>query len=258
MTERREFVAGVIAPLLVFVVFVVAWTAVVELTGTKKYVLPTPGEILSAAVRIRGELLAATWLTARAAVTGFGLSIVCGTLIAIVFSQSRWTRLGCFPYAVLLQTVPIVAVAPLIIAWRGPGFQSIVFVSFVVSLFPIVANATAGLTSVDRGIRDWFRLHHASRWQVVTKLQLPHAIPQLVTGARTSAGLAVIGAIVGEFFAGNSTLQHGLGFMVPQRIHWMKTDEAFAAVVAAVLLGMGMFAVVGLLRNTLLARWCWD
>ena len=243
-------------PAVVLLLLLLTWQLAVSLLEIKSYFLPSPGEVFLAAIRIRSELVVAIVLTLRAAFCGFCFSIVIGSLVALIFAQLSWVRYGCFPYAVLLQTVPIVAIAPLMINWQGPGFGSVASIAFVVSAFPIIANVTAGLTSVDQGLLELFRLYRTSRLKTAIKLQVPHAIPNLVTGARTSAGLAVIGAIVGEFFAGNSTRHHGLGFMIPQRIHWLKTDEAFAAVLAATLLGMALFCLVSLLRVTLLARWC--
>jgi NitT/TauT family transport system permease protein len=262
VNERRneEVVSRVrfalIPPLIALIVLLVIWEGAIRMFGIKSYFLPSPWEVLLAAWRIRGELAGAVWLTGRAAISGFFLSLVIGSVIAMIFAQSGHIRLGCFPYAVLLQTVPIVAIAPLVINWQGAGLQSVILISFVVSLFPIIANVTAGLMSVDRQLVELFRMGGANWWQEAIKLRVPHAVADLVTGARTSAGLAVIGAIVGEFFTGNSTSQHGLGFLIPQRIHWLKTDEAFAAVAMATLLGVVMFGAVGWLRSTVLARWC--
>ena len=256
MIIRKSIVHYAAAPLLAFIFLVALWWFGVKLFTIKSYFLPTPWEVLRAAVRIRDELALSVWLTARAAIAGFLLSVGMGTVTAVVFSQSRWIRLGCFPYAVLLQTIPIVAIAPLVINWQGAGLSSVILISFIVSVFPIIANVTSGLTSVDPSHLELFQLSRARHWQIILKLRVPHAMPDLVTGARTSAGLAVIGAIVGEFFAGNSTREHGLGFLIPQRINWLKTDEAFAAVAMATLLGVVMFSAVSLLRMTLLARWC--
>jgi NitT/TauT family transport system permease protein len=114
---------------------------------------------------------------------------------------------------------------------------------------------TEGILSIDPSLRELFELNHAGWWRTLWKLEIPHAIPSLLTGARTSAGLSVIGAIVGEFFAGNSTRSHGLGFLIPQRITWLKNDEAFAAVFAATLLGVAMFTLVGVIRHGLLRRY---
>lgn len=256
MTARMKDTIFLALPMCIALfVLLSGWAAIKHFGRIEDYFVPYPWDMIAAAWRVRDELWQATWLTARAAVCGFALSTVIGSLIAIAFAQLRLLRLGCFPYAVILQTVPIVAIAPLITYTRGPGFQSVVLIAFIVSLFPIIANVTAGLTSVPQSLHELFRLHHASRWQVITKLQLPHAIPDLLTGMRTSAGLAVIGAIVGEFFAGNSSRGHGLGFMVPQRMDRLKADEAFAAVAMATLLGIAMFSAVSLLRSTLLKRW---
>ena len=236
-------------------VLLVTWTMVVRFANVHIF-LPYPWEVATAAVRLRQELLEAIWLTGRAAISGFGLSLAFGTLIAICFSQSRPLRLGCFPYAVILQTIPIVAIAPLVTYWNGPGYMSVTLISFMVSVFPIIANVTAGLTSVDQGLLELFRLNNASRWQQITKLRIPHAIPDLLTGARTAAGLSVIGAIVGEFFAGSGSEGHGLGFQIPAQVNNFDVDEAFAFIAMAVLLGVTMFASVSLVRMTLLARWC--
>lgn len=251
-----RWVGTVLPALVAFMIFLLIWQAIVRVFEIKSYFLPSPIEVASAGWRIRNELAGAVWLTSRAAIGGFTLSVIFGCLVSLLFAQFRVVRLGCFPYAVLLQTVPIVAIAPLVINWNGAGLGSVIVISFVVSVFPIIANVTAGLTSVDPRLVELFRMCGASRWQEAFKLRVPHAVADLVTGARTSAGLAVIGAIVGEFFAGNATDQHGLGFLVPQRIHWLKTDEAFAAVAAATALGVAMFSAVGWLKATVLERWC--
>lgn len=237
-------------------VAIFVWWLLVVTFDIKPYLLPSPWSVMAAGLDAREELTMAVWLTARAAVSGLILSILVGSVIAIVFSQSRWIRVGCFPYAVLLQTVPIVAIAPLMLFWSGPGLRSVILISFMVSLFPIITNVTAGLTAIDPGFSALFKLNQANRLQRICKLQIPHAIPHLVTGMRTSAGLAVIGAIVGEYFAGVSTVKHGLGFMVAQKITSMQTDVGFAAVVMSVLLGAFLFLAVGLLRSTVLTKWC--
>ncbi|MCP4812646.1 MAG: ABC transporter permease subunit, partial [Planctomycetaceae bacterium] len=137
-----------------------------------------------------------------------------------------------------------VAIAPLVINWFGNGFQSIVVVTVVISLFPVITSVTVGLTSVDRGLRDLFEMNRASRWQTLLKLRMPHAVPYLVTGARTSSGLAVVGAIVGEFFAGYASDHYGLGYLVLQSSGQLRTDLLFATIISSALLGVMMFALV--------------
>lgn len=257
MSGARRLLQTVLPPVVACGVLIAVWQGAVIGFAIKSYVLPGPLDVATAAVRRWDELARATWLTGRVAICGFGLSLAVGSTASVLFAEFVWLRRGVLPYAVFLQTVPIVAVAPLIINWLGPGFASIVLVSFVVSLFPIIANATAGLTAIEPPLWDMFRLYGATRWQTIARLRIPHAVPHLLTGARTSAGLSVIGAIVGEFFAGGYDARAvGLGFLIPQRIAWLRTDEAFAAVLAAAALGLLLFGAVGLVRQTVLARWC--
>jgi NitT/TauT family transport system permease protein len=172
-----------------------------------------------------------------------------------VFAQSRTVARSLYPYAIFLQTVPIVAIAPLVIIWSGPGFRSVVLIALLVAVFPVITSATTGLTSIDRDLRDLFRLHHATRWQTFWKLRLPHALPDLATGAQVSGGLAVIGAIVGEVFAGYGAEARGLGYLVTVTASQLKTAYLFAAVIASTLLGLVFFGILGWLRDVVTARW---
>ena len=234
---------------------ILLWHFVVQIGSIPKYVLPGPIAVGRAAWTGRVELGGAIALTGAAAICGFTASLIMGTLIAFAFSFSRLIKAGCYPYAVFLQTVPIVAMAPLIVVWFGYGFQSVALIAFIISLFPIITNATTGLTNIDRDLVDLFELHNASRWQVLFKLRLPSAVPYLVTGARVSSGMAVIGAIVGEFFAGYGGSQDGLGYVIMQATNLLRTDDLFAAVIASTALGMAVFSVVNLVGATVLARW---
>jgi NitT/TauT family transport system permease protein len=219
------------------------------------YLLPSPQRVITAAVEGREKLVNATLTTGAAAVSGFGLSLLAGTLIAFAFSQSRAIRSSCYPYAIFLQTVPIIAIAPLIITWFGFGFRSVVVVTFIISLFPIITNATAGMLAVDPDLLDLFRLNNASRLQVLFRLRLPNSVPYIITGAKTSSGLAVIGAIVGEFFAGYGMTEFGLGYLIRQQSDFLKTDELFASVIASTFLGIAIFGSVNLIGATILSRW---
>jgi len=243
------------APVALFIFVLIAWEIATVIGKIPKYLLPAPTAVLSAAVDDWRQLASATYRTAAAAVCGFGLSVVIGTLAGCVFSQSRLIRSSFYPYAIFLQTVPMIAIAPLIVIWFGFGFQSVVVVSFVISLFPVLANATAGLTAIDPDLFELFRLYRATRWQVLLKLRLPHAVPYLLAGAKTAAGLAVIGAIVGEFFAGHGTQQFGLGYLVLQGKDHFKLPVLFAAVAASTLLGVLVFGTVSIVGATILRRW---
>ena len=159
------------------------------------------------------------------------------------------------PSAVFRQTVPIVAIAPLIVLWIGHGLAGVVAVSFIISLFPIIANTTAGLTSVEPELLELFALNEASRWQVLLKLRIPHAVPNMLTGARISCGLSVIGAIVGEFFAGYGTEDFGLGYLIILTNAQTKTPFLFATVLFSTGLGLAFFGAVSGLSRLVLRRW---
>ncbi len=251
----RRWITILIPPLVLLLLTMVVWQLAVTLLEIKPYLLPSPAAVVEAAIEHRGELFSAIWLTGRAAGLGLLVSILLGTATALVFSQSRVVRRSFYPYAIALQTVPIVAIAPLIVNWFGEGFQSVVLVTVIISLFPVITSVTTGLTSIDEGLHDLFQLNQGSRWQQLVKLRIPSAIPSLVTGARTAAGLAVVGAIVGEFFAGASVTERGLGYFVLYAVPNLQTDLLFGCVIAATLLGVVMFVAVSLVGTHLLGRW---
>lgn len=242
-------------PLLLFIVIVGLWFAATHLREIPRYLLPKPEQVVAVAWTQKAMLAGALWLTAQEALCGFGLSLIIGVVIAFAFTQSIFIRRSCYPYAIFLQTVPIVAIAPLIITWFGNGFQSILLVSIILSLFPIITNTTTGLISVDSNLVNLFRLYNAGRWQILLKLRFPHALPYLITGAKISSGLSVIGAIVGEFLVGYSQTEIGLGYLILQSSAQLKTAQLFAAVIASAVLGIAIFGTVNTLGNHLIANW---
>jgi len=154
-----------------------------------------------------------------------------------------------------LQTVPIVAIAPLLIIWSGYQQRTVILVATIISLFPIVSNVTEGLTTLDENLQDLFRLYGASRWSLLMKLRLPSAVRGLVQGMRISSGLAVLGAIVGEFFVGNGSAQDGLGTLMTGWQAQQKTAALIAAVLASTLLGVLMFWMINVLAASALSKW---
>lgn len=250
-----SLLAALLPPLLVFLGVLLLWQLACVALAIPPYLLPTPLQVLAAARANLGSLAAATAWTALAALLAFVISLLLGTAIAIAFSQSRLLARSLYPYAIFLQTVPIVAIAPLLVIWFGTGLTSIVLIAVTISLFPVITNGTTGLTRVDPNYLDLFALHRATRLQLLLKLRLPGAAPYLVTGARISSGLAVLGAIVGEFFAGYGDGARGLGWQILQTSGQLKTPELFAAIFAATLLGLLLFGAVGLLGDRVLRRW---
>ncbi len=244
-----------LAPFLVFTVVATIWHFVVVWLQVPSIILPSPIAVMNAFWQERIVLLKASWVTLQAAAVGLLCSAVFGSLTAVVFSQSSLLRVALYPYVIFLQTVPIVAIAPLLIIWSGNNFRTIVLVATIISIFPVIANVTSGLLSINENLRDLFRMQSATRWQMLTKLQIPAAIPQLILGLRISSGLAVIGAIVAEFFVGNSGEYDGLGTIMTARQANLKTAELIAALMACTSLGILLFASVNLLGATLLRRW---
>ena len=231
------------------------WEGVVRIWNLPPALLPSPMQVLNAAAEHRESLISGAANTAVAAYAGLGTAIVLGATISIAFSMSRKIRLAFFPYVVFLQTVPIVGIAPLLIIWSGYRFRTVVIVTVIICLFPIVNNTTAGLLSVSRDLKDLFRLYGASRSKLLCRLQIPTAIPYLMLGARISSGLAVIGAIVAEFFVGNGSQYAGLGALMTGWQARLKTDALIAALIASTLLGLLLFGTVQLVSKILLRRW---
>lgn len=253
---RRSLLSAVlawIAPVCVLLMLLISWEFFVWYQRIPEVILPSPRRIAAAGVRIRTELLRGTLLTAGAAGTGLLFSTLLGSLTAFLFALSPIVRRAFYPYAVLLQTVPIIAIAPIIIVSLGRGFTSISLIACIISLFPIITNTTTGLTLIDQNLLDLFRLHRASWWQVLIKLRLPCSLPYLFTGIRIASGTAIVGAIVGEFFVGSG--QPGLGALIQRKTVSMALDELYAAVIASTLLGTAVFALISLAAEGVLRRY---
>lgn len=253
--SREPLRARLLPPLLVFVLVLALWQLLCSALALPAYLVPSPARVAAAAVANASTLATATGLTAAAAALGLLISLTLGTAIAVLFSQSRLLARSLYPYAIFLQTVPIVAIAPLIVIWFGTGLASVVLVAVMLSLFPVITNGTTGLTRVDPHFLELFAMRDASRRQLLLKLRLPGAVPYIVAGAKVSSGLAVIGAIVGEFFAGYGSAGYGLGFLILQTSGQLRTADLFAAILACTLLGLLMFSAVSLLGDLVLRRW---
>jgi NitT/TauT family transport system permease protein len=221
----------------------------------KGYLVPAPQQVAMAVADNAAVLILATLTTLKEASLGFVLAIIGGISLAALMSQSRILERSLYPYAVLLQTVPVVAIAPLIVLWFGYNDQSVVIVSLIMSLFPIVNNTLLGLRSTSRNLTELFALHKASRNVSFRKLQLPGALPHIIAGLRISAGLSVIGAIVGEFIIGSGNAQGGLGVQIVFAQGRMYTALLFAEVIAATLLGFLFFSLVSSVGSVLLKNW---
>jgi NitT/TauT family transport system permease protein len=236
--------------LVPFLVITLLTEAIVRQGLIKAYLVPPPSSVLAAIADNWTELITALAKTSAAALIGFALSTSIGIAIAVFLSSSRLVQRAFYPYAVFFQTVPIIAIAPLLVIWFGYGMRTVIASAFVVSIFPVIANTLNGILSTDPALRDLFKLYGASNLTTLIKLRFPSALPQILTGLRVAAGLAVIGAIVGEFIGGE-----GLGSVVDVARTQQRTDKVFAAVLLASVLGLALFGLINLVSSITLRRW---
>jgi NitT/TauT family transport system permease protein len=240
----------------VFVALLAIWQIILRTFKVPPYMLPSPWAVAGAAIRRFPLLLNASLLTAEEAGGGLVASILAGVFIALIFAQSRWVRRMLYPYTILLQTVPIVAIAPLILMWVGAGTGAVTLIAFIISLAPIIANTTQGLISVEENLVHLFLMHNASPTQLLFKLRLPHAVPSLFVGIRIASGISVIGAITGELYAGSSRVgEGGLGYSILYASSQLQTDYLFALVLAATALGFSFFFLIMFAEWYFLHRW---
>ncbi len=231
------------------------WYALVAVLDLPKILLPSPWQVLRAGWAERETLLWGTWITGVTAAVSLLVALVIGGGLSVLFSQSALIRRAFFPYIVFLQTVPIVAIAPLLVIWSGYTFRSAVIATVIICLFPIINNTTTGLMAVRRDHDELFRLYGVGRTGRLVRLQFPGAMPQIMLGLRISSGLAVIGAIVAEFFVSNGSTYDGLGALMTGWQGRSQTDALMAALFASAALGLVLFGFVQLVAATVLRRW---
>lgn len=246
---------AVLPPLLAAAFGLLAWELAIVVLRPPAFLLPPPSAIGRVAMSQLPLLASACVTTGTSALLGFVASALVGVAVAVLLSSSRVIERAFHPYAILLQTVPIVAIAPLLVLWFGVGTRAVTASAFIVSVFPVITNTLAGIRSVDPALRDLFRLYGAKRGAVLFRLELPWATLSIATGLRVASGLSVIGAIVGEFVAGFAEDRPGLGIVVMTAYRQLRTDLLFAAVACSALLGMALFGAVGLISFLLLRRW---
>ena len=245
----------IVAPLVIGVIALGLWEYIVRRANIPPYILPGPWLILRALISDWGTLSGSLWITLE--ITGLALlaAVLVGGLLSILFAQSKWLELSLFPYAIILQVTPIVAIAPLIIIWVQQPFLALLVCAWIVAFFPIVSNTTVGLNSADRNLVALFRLYGASPAQTLRYLKLPTALPYFLAGLRISGGLALIGAVVAEFVAGSGGTASGLAFRILEAGYQLKIPRMFAALVMVSMSGILIFLVLSFISHLLLRRW---
>jgi NitT/TauT family transport system permease protein len=252
---KQPRVQRVLYPALVAIVLVALWHGLVVGLELPPYLVPSPGLMMETLVKDWSTLFNSLIITMKITVLSFVVAVVVGVLISFLFVQSRLIETALFPYAVLLQVTPIVAIAPLIIIWVKQPTASLVVCAALVALFPIISNTTLGLRSVDPDLQSYFKMNRATRGQMLWRLRIPSALPYFFGGLRISSGLALIGAVVAEFVAGTGGTNTGLAYQILMAGYQLDIPRMFAALLLISLAGVFLFVLMAWLTKVSLGSW---
>lgn len=241
-------------PVLVLILTIAAWDLVVRLNAIPPYVLPGPLLVWRTLVGDWAVLGGSLVVTLATALEGFGLALVGGVGLAILFNQSRLLEYALYPYAVILQVTPVVAIAPLLLIYL-PQQAAVLACAWLVAFFPVLANTTLGLNSVDRNLLALFRLYRASHWQLLWRLKLPAAMPYMLGGVRIAGGLSLIGAVVAEIAAGSAGAGSGLAYRIAESAYRLNIPRMFAALLLLSVAGVVIFFALSWVSHLMLRRW---
>lgn len=254
-TPTSEKVLRFAVPIAMLILSIAGWHAVVTINGIPRYILPGPIDVANALWTDWGTLWPALLVTLRITFSALILALVGGVALAIVLVQSKWVELALFPFAVILQVTPIIAIAPLLLIYTPDTQTALLICSFLVAFFPILSNMAAGLKSVDHNLLNLFDLYGASRWQTLVYLKIPAALPYFMAGLRIGGGLALIAAVVAEFAAGSAGQGSGLAFRLLESQYRLNIPRLFAALILLTGTGVAIFGLTSLVSWLTLRRW---
>lgn len=250
-----ERAAKVLIPLAMLALLIVAWAWYVKAYDVPHYILPSPMRVAQALISDWGTLSGALLITLKITFTALAIALVGGVGIAIIMVQSRWVELALYPYAVILQVTPIIAIAPLILIYAPTTQAALLICAWIVAFFPILSNTTQGLKSTDHNLLNLFEMYGASRWQTLIYLKLPNALPYFLAGLRIAGGLALIAAVVAEFAAGSAGAQSGLAYRLLESQFRLNIPRLFAALILLSVTGVVIFGMTSLISHLLLRKW---
>jgi len=253
--RARQQIARFVMPVVMFAAAIVVWDRIVVWNGIPHYIMPRPGLVAETLIEDWPILADALANTLEITLGALVIATVGGVGLAILFTQSKWVELSLFPFAVVLQVTPVVAIAPLILIYVDSTSVALLICAWIVAFFPILANTTLGLNSADHNLQDLFQLYGASRWQLLRYLRLPTAMPYFLGGLRIAGGLALIGAIVAEFTAGTAGSGSGLAFRILEAGYRLNIPRLFAALILMSLAGIAIFLVLTLVSHLALRNW---
>jgi NitT/TauT family transport system permease protein len=243
-----------VAPIVVFAAGLLAWELVVRVKDIPPYVLPTPSAIFLPLIKDWGVLSQSLATTLLTTLEGFIAAAIGGVALALLFNQSKWVEYSLFPYAVILQVTPVIAIAPLLLIYLEQQ-TAVVVCAFIVAFFPVLSNTTLGLNSVDRNLAGLFQLYGASPPQTLRFLKLPSALPYILGGLRIAGGLSLIGAVVAEIAAGTAGAGSGLAYRIAESGYRLNIPRLFAALLLLSLAGVVSYGLLALISHLVLRRW---
>jgi NitT/TauT family transport system permease protein len=254
-TVRAERIARVVAPLAIGLAALACWELLVRVNDIPHYILPGPVLVLQSLIADWGTLWPSLLITLQITFMALAVATIGGVGLAILFTTSKWIELSFFPFAVILQVTPIIAVAPLILIYVDNTHAALLICAWMVAFFPILANTTLGLRSADHNLVDLFQLYGASRWQTLLHLRLPAAMPYFLGGLKIAGGLSLIGAIVAEFAAGTAGTGSGLAYRILEAGYRLNIPRMFAALVLLSVAGIVIYFALALFSHLMLRRW---
>ncbi|UVK36417.1 ABC transporter permease [Mesorhizobium sp. AR10] len=253
--ERLERIGRWLLPLAIMILAIWLWDRICVWNEIPKYILPRPGVVLQTLYDDAGLLFSSLLVTLRITFLSLALAVIGGVGLAVLFAQSKWVEMSFFPFAIVLQVTPIVAIFPLINIYVDNQTTKLLLCAWIVAFFPILSNTTLGLNSVDRNLRDMFKLNGATHWQQLRYLRLPAAMPYFLGGLKIAGGLSLIGAVVAEFVAGAQGQSSGLASRIIEAGYRLNAPRLFAALILISFTGILIFLVLSLISHLILRRW---
>ncbi|MEO8683616.1 MAG: ABC transporter permease [Devosia sp.] len=254
-TSRLERVLSIFVPMAMVLLAIGLWQLHIVINHVPRYIMPAPMDVLTALATDWPTLLPSLWVTVRITFMALAIALIGGVGLAIIIVQSRWIELAVFPFAVILQVTPMIAIAPLLLIYMPDTQSALLTCAFVVAFFPILSNMVAGLKSVDHNLLNLFELYGANRWQTLIHLKLPSSLPYFAAGLRIGGGLSLIASVVAEFAAGSAGRGSGLAFRLLESGYRLNYPRLYAALLLLMLTGVAIFAMTSLLAWLMLHRW---
>ncbi len=254
MRARSQFLLKIL-PFLVFALALLGWEALVRINNIPQYILPAPTLVLVTLWDNLGSLMESWWFTMKVTFGALFLAVAGGVILATMFALNKWVEASLFPFAIVLQVTPIVAIAPLILIFIDSTMAALLLCAWIVAFFPILSNTVIGLRSADHNLKDLFALYRASPWQTLRHLLIPSAMPYFIAGLKIAGGLSLIGAVVAEFTAGAAGKQTGLASRILEASFRTEIPKMFAALVLVSLTGVMIFLIFNLLSKLVLGKW---